>query len=90
MVFGLIILNSNPQLGIATGGANVSALADIPVESIEKIEYIKGGAATTLYGADAANGIIQIITKKGKAGKGTAYFESKLGCHKGYERFFKI
>ena len=35
-------LNSNPELGIATGGADVSALADIPVESIERIEYIKG------------------------------------------------
>lgn len=76
-------LNSNPQLGIGTGGANVSALADIPVESIEKIEYIKGGAATTLYGADAANGIIQIITKKGKDGKSSAYFESNIGVIKG-------
>jgi len=76
-------LNSNPQLGIGTGGANVSALADIPVESIEKIEYIKGGAATTLYGADAANGVIQIITKKGKDGKSSAYFESNIGVIKG-------
>ncbi|RRQ50715.1 TonB-dependent receptor [Maribacter algicola] len=75
-------LNSNPQLGIATGGANVSALADIPVESIERIEYIKGGAATTLYGADAANGIIQIITKKGKDGKSSAFFESNVGVIK--------
>lgn len=82
-------LNSNPQLGIGTGGANVSALADIPVESIEKIEYIKGGAATTLYGADAANGIIQIITKKGKAGKGIAFFESRLGVIKGTTDFLE-
>lgn len=82
-------LNSNAQLGIGTGGANVSALADIPVESIEKIEYIKGGAATTLYGADAANGIIQIITKKGKAGKGTAFFESRLGVIKATTDFLK-
>ncbi|NND78124.1 MAG: TonB-dependent receptor [Flavobacteriales bacterium] len=72
-------LNSNPELGVATGGADVSALADIPVESIEKIEYIKGGAATTLYGADAANGVIQIITKKGKAGKVTPFIETRMG-----------
>jgi len=72
-------LNSNPQLGVATGGADVSALADIPVESIEKIEYIKGGAATTLYGADAANGVIQIITKKGKAGEVTPFVEYRIG-----------
>lgn len=82
-------LNSNPQLGIATGGANVSALADIPVESIERIEYIKGGAATTLYGADAANGIIQIITKKGKDGKSSAYFESNVGVIKATTDFLR-
>jgi len=82
-------LNSNPQLGIATGGANVSALADIPVESIERIEYIKGGAATTLYGADAANGIIQIITKKGKDGKSSAFFESNVGAIKATKDFLR-
>ena len=82
-------LNSNPQLGIGTGGANVSALADIPVESIEKIEYIKGGAATTLYGADAANGVIQIITKKGKDGKSSVYFESNMGVIKGTKDYLK-
>jgi outer membrane receptor protein involved in Fe transport len=75
-------LNSNAALGIGTGGANVSALADIPVESIEKIEYIKGGAATTLYGADAANGVIQIITKKGRDGKAIVFYESRLGVIK--------
>lgn len=82
-------LNSNPELGIGTGGANVSALADIPVESIERIEYIKGGAATTLYGADAANGVIQIITKKGKDGKSTAFFESNVGVIKATTDFLK-
>lgn len=82
-------LNSNPELGLNTGGASVSALADIPVESIERIEYIKGGAATTLYGADAANGIIQIITKKGKSGKSSAFFESRLGVINATRDFLK-
>ncbi|MEJ4089409.1 TonB-dependent receptor domain-containing protein [Galbibacter orientalis] len=82
-------LNSNAELGLDTGGANVSALADIPVESIEKIEYIKGGAATTLYGADAANGVIQIITKKGKAGKSTFYYENRLGVISGTKDYLK-
>lgn len=82
-------LNSNPSLGIGTGGANVSALADIPVESIEKIEYIKGGAATTLYGADAANGVIQIITKKGKDGQARISYESRVGVIKATEDYLK-
>ena len=80
-------LNSNPALGLATGGAAVSALNDIPQESIERIEYIKGGAATTLYGADAANGVIQIITKKGKAGQANVFFESSIGVIKATDDF---
>ncbi|WP_373518547.1 TonB-dependent receptor domain-containing protein [Pricia sp.] len=82
-------LNSNPDQGLDTGGADVSALADIPTESIERIEYIKGGAATTLYGADAANGIIQIITKKGTSGKSTVFFESRLGVIKATDDYLK-
>jgi TonB-dependent starch-binding outer membrane protein SusC len=38
-------------------------------DDIESIEVIKGPAATTLYGADAAAGVIQIITKKGHFGQ---------------------
>ena len=37
---------------------------------IESIEVIKGPAAATLYGADAAGGVIQIITKKGQMSEG--------------------
>jgi len=82
-------LNSNPSLAQDTGGADISALADIPIESIERIEYIKGGAATTLYGADAANGVIQIITKKGKAGASKVFFETRLGSIRATEDFLK-
>ncbi|WP_109437063.1 MULTISPECIES: TonB-dependent receptor plug domain-containing protein [Aquimarina] len=82
-------LNSNAQLGIVTGGASVSALADIPTESIERIEYIKGGAATTLYGADAANGVIQVITKKGTKGKSKIFYEARVGVIKATEDFLK-
>lgn len=45
------------------------ALSDIPLENIDHIEYLTGGAATTLYGSDAANGVILITTKKGGDGK---------------------
>ena len=51
------------------GGANVSALNDIHPDDIESIEIIKGPAAATLYGTEASNGVIQIITKRGRAGR---------------------
>jgi TonB-dependent SusC/RagA subfamily outer membrane receptor len=50
------------------GGANVSALNDVHPEDIESIEIIKGPAAATLYGTEASNGVIQIITKRGTTG----------------------
>ena len=46
-----------------------SALDFVNPEDIESIEVIRGPAASTLYGADAANGVIQIITKKGRGGQ---------------------
>jgi TonB-linked SusC/RagA family outer membrane protein len=45
-----------------------NALDFLNPQDIESIEVIKGPAAATLYGADAANGVIQIITKKGQRG----------------------
>jgi TonB-linked SusC/RagA family outer membrane protein len=43
------------------------SLADIASEDIERVEVIKGAAASSLYGSDAANGVIQIFTKRGGA-----------------------
>jgi TonB-linked SusC/RagA family outer membrane protein len=57
----------NTSTSVATQG-NASKLDDIPPESIERIEILKGAAAATLYGTEASNGVIQIFTKKGRAG----------------------
>ena len=38
-------------------------LEDIPTESIEKIEVVKGGGSV-LYGSEATGGVINIITKQ--------------------------
>ena len=45
-----------------------SRLNDINPADIESIEVIKGPAAATLYGTEAANGVIQIVTKRGQVG----------------------
>ncbi len=46
----------------------VNPLQDVAPSDIERIEVIKGPAATTLYGTEAAGGVIQIFTKAGIAG----------------------
>src|SRR3712207_9295499 len=53
---------------LAGGGQTASSLDAINPEDIESIEVIRGPAAATLYGADAANGVIQIITRRGRPG----------------------
>ncbi len=45
-----------------------SPLNDLNPADIERVEIIKGPAATTLYGTEAAAGVIQIFTKRGRVG----------------------
>lgn len=56
--------------GPTTPNARQTTLAinDIKSDDIERIEIVKGAAATTLYGTEASGGVIQIFTKKGSAG----------------------
>lgn len=54
--------------GSASGNVNASPLNDINPADIDRIEVLKGAAATTLYGTEAAAGVIQIFTKQGSAG----------------------
>jgi TonB-linked SusC/RagA family outer membrane protein len=48
------------------GGDGPSRLNDLDPDQIESVQVIKGPAAATLYGTEASNGVIQIITKKGR------------------------
>ncbi len=70
--------NNNPLYvidGIPTnGGLNMFSIGDIA-----SIEVLKDAAAGAVYGARAANGVILITTKKGKAGKPIFAFESYYG-----------
>ncbi len=58
---------NNPQNGQAD-------LSDIPVENIERIEVVRGGASA-LYGSDAIGGVINIITRTPKAARETRFLE---------------
>jgi len=58
------------------GGQN--RLVDINPADIERIEVINGASAAALYGSRAANGVVQIFTKRGKSGKPTVEFSSAV------------
>ena len=68
----------------AFGSGIAGRLNDLDPDQIESIEIIKGPAASTLYGTEAANGVIQIITKRGKVADRP---EIKLGVRMGAQWF---
>ena len=51
-----------------TGGSQPVRVNDLNPEEIENIEIVKGPSAATLYGTNAANGVVVITTKRGRAG----------------------
>jgi TonB-linked SusC/RagA family outer membrane protein len=53
----------------AFGGQTQSALNSLNPQDIESMQILKDPSVTAIYGARAANGVILVTTKKGKAGK---------------------
>ena len=69
IIDGVRIDNTPESNTIGVGGQSPSRLNDINPEDIESFEIVKGPAAAALYGTAAANGVIQITTKRGSAGR---------------------
>jgi len=69
--------------GSSSNGGNlassISVINDIDPSTIEDVEVVKGPSAATLYGTDAANGVVVITTKKGRAGKNRWTFNGEQG-----------
>lgn len=69
-----IRLRGSTSLGIGTskplviidGVITKYSIADIDANDIESIEVLKGAAAASFYGSDAANGVVNITTKRGR------------------------
>lgn len=65
----------------AFGSRSISRWNDLNPQDIESIEVIRGPAAATLYGTEASNGVVQIITKKGNAGDARFNLSIKQGAN---------
>lgn len=59
------IFGSGNPLVIVDGVLTEGRLSDINAEDIASIEVVKGASASSLYGSRAANGVVNIITKRG-------------------------
>jgi TonB-dependent starch-binding outer membrane protein SusC len=74
---GSVSLNPNPLYvidGVPAGGIN-----NFDPKDIESLEVLKDASAAAIYGSRAANGVILITTKKGKAGKLGINFDTYYG-----------
>jgi TonB-linked SusC/RagA family outer membrane protein len=58
-----------------------SRINDINPDEIESIEIVKGPAAATLYGTEASNGVINILTKKGVRGRPVVAYQVAQGAN---------
>jgi len=67
-VDGVRVESGDVSLSVGTGGQAPSRINDINPQDIANVEVVKGPAASTLYGTQAANGVIRITTKRGVAG----------------------
>ena len=79
----LYVLDGMPlQPGEISGGVNTlvtNGIGNIPPENIESITILKDATAASIYGSRAANGVIVITTKTGKAGADYITYSGKFG-----------
>lgn len=72
--------SEKPLFLLGLGGQTTSRLNDIDPADIERVEVVRGAAASALYGSEASSGVIQIFTKKGVPGESTISASMKYGA----------
>lgn len=66
-----------------SGGAGEDRLSDLNPDEIDRVEVLKGPAASTLYGSEASGGVIQIFTKRGRNNSDASFsFSSSVGFNR--------
>ncbi len=75
------------KTGSISGQASTNTLASINPNDIETIEVLKDAAASSIYGAAAANGVVLITTKKGKSGATIVNFSAQQGVMQNIARY---
>jgi len=77
---------NNDPLYVIDGFPTKSGMSSVNPSDIASISILKDAAASSIYGARAANGVIIITTKKGKAGKSKISIDSYVGFQKSANR----
>jgi TonB-dependent starch-binding outer membrane protein SusC len=82
--YPLIVIDGVPAFSGDFSGTSSAgnALASINPNDIESIDISKDAAASAIYGSRAANGVVFVTTKKGKAGRAKVSLDSWVGWTK--------
>ncbi|RGP17148.1 SusC/RagA family TonB-linked outer membrane protein [Parabacteroides gordonii] len=75
---GVSTLGNSKPLYIIDGIPSTRSMNEIATSDIESIQVLKDASAATIYGSRAANGVIIVTTKKGKAGGTHVEFRASL------------
>ncbi|HMF73383.1 MAG TPA: TonB-dependent receptor plug domain-containing protein, partial [Flavitalea sp.] len=76
---GFGTINNNEPLYVIDGVPTKGGLNNINPNNIESMQILKDASAASIYGSRAANGVIIITTKKGKAGESKLTFDARYG-----------
>ncbi len=79
IIDGITSFNGN---GGSLNGVENNPLSSVNTNDIESIEVLKDASATAIYGSRAANGVVVITTKKGRAGKAKFSYDAYFGTSK--------
>lgn len=95
IIDGVIVDNSSQNVINLSGDAMTTnfragqnRLVDINPNDIERIEVLNGASAAALYGSRAANGVVQIFTKRGRSSKPSVEFSTSAGISKLRKKVF--
>lgn len=77
----LYVIDGIPVISGNVGGVSTTntPLAGLNPQDIESLQVLKDASATSIYGSRAANGVVVITTKRGKAGKAKIDFNIQRG-----------
>jgi TonB-linked SusC/RagA family outer membrane protein len=70
---------ANTSTLMTQGQSGLNPIASLNPDDIESIDVLKDASASAIYGARAANGVVLITTKRGRAGQSTSTFGMYYG-----------
>ena len=76
----LWVIDGVPEYNASTSGDVSNTLYNLNLTDVESVDILKDASATAIYGSRAANGVVLVTTKRGKAGmKPQLEFSARYG-----------